>query len=214
MDQDKKSFFFLVGYYVLGFWGVVQLAGCLVVTQEVGGSSPPAPAYYKGEHMAEHKLDDMVEAIQTAIMSATDIAERHELDSLQKEEFWYKELHKDGTPVKDQDGNEVYRPRMVTLRIPQWVDGKLEEHDVPVPLQTLTTGQSLQMHRLEVEMEVEVCGLEEKSGSDCGLMVRPSGGGSMFNHKKNTAKLKLVFKGSDPPEGYARVDDQLIKLLP
>lgn len=164
--------------------------------------------------MAEHKLDKMVEAIQSAIMSATDIAERHELDSLQKEEFWYKERHKDGTPVKDAEGNEVYRPRMVTLRIPTWHDGKLEDRDVPVPLQSLTTGQSLQMHRLEVEMDVEVCGLEDNGASDCGLIVRPSGGTTLFNHKRNAAKLRLVFKGSKPPEGYARIDDQLIKLLP
>ena len=163
--------------------------------------------------MAEHKLNDMVEAIQAAVMSATDIAERHELDSLQKEEFWYREVNKDGTPVKDAGGNDVFRPRMATLRIPQWIDGELKDKDVSVPLQTLTTGQSLKMHRLEVELEVEFGGLDDKA-KECGLMVRPAGGGTLFNHKKNTAKLKLVFKGSDPPEGYARIDTQLIKLLP
>lgn len=163
--------------------------------------------------MNQSKLDDMVQAIQAAVLSATDIAERHELDSLQNEEFWFKALHKDGTAVTDENGNNVYCPRMVTLRIPVWADGRMTEKDVPVPLQTLTTGQSLRVEKLQVEMEVEICGLD--STDDGGLMVRPATAvGSLFQKRRNTAKLTLVFKGSDPPEGYARIDDQLIKLLP
>ena len=164
--------------------------------------------------MTTHKLDDMVQAIQAAVLSATDIAERHELDSLRNEEFWFKAVNKDGTDMKDDAGNDVYLPRMVTLRVPVWKDGKLEDRDVPVPMQTLCTGQSLRVDTLEVEMEVEVCGLDGKDKQG-GLMVRPaSEGGSLFQKRRNTAKLKLVFKGSAPPEGYARIDDQLIKLLP
>ena len=164
--------------------------------------------------MAEHKLDAMVKAIQGAVLSATDIAERHELDSLTKEEFWYRPVNEDGSPVKDDKGRDVYRPRMVTLRVPTWKDGELVDHDVPVPLQTLTTGQSLRVDKLEVEMEVEVCGLDDKDDDDC-LLVRPSAkSGGLFQGKHSTAKLKLVFRGNEPPEGYARIDDQLIKLLP
>jgi hypothetical protein len=46
-------------------------------------------------------------------------------------------------------------------------------------------------------------------------MVRPcSNAPSWFKKESNAAKLKLIFKGSEPPEGYARIDDQLVKLLP
>ena len=38
--------------------------------------------------MAEHSLDDIVHSIQSAVLAATDIAERHELDSIMKQEFW------------------------------------------------------------------------------------------------------------------------------
>ena len=34
------------------------------------------------------------------------------------------------------------------------------------------------------------------------------------NHHKNKAKIQIKFKGQDPPEGIARVNDQLIKILP
>jgi len=46
-------------------------------------------------------------------------------------------------------------------------------------------------------------------------MVRPCANTpSWFKKQNNAAKVKLIFKGSEPPEGYARIDDQLIKLIP
>ena len=155
--------------------------------------------------MPDHSLDDIVHSIQSAVLAATDIAERHELDSVLQEEFW--------TKTEDDDGNEVYTPKMVTMEIPTWEDGKLIKQRVPVPLQSLTTGQSLRVDKLEVEMSVEISGLttDKKKGK---LMVRPRSNTSWFKKESNTAKLKLIFKGSEPPEGYARIDDQLVKLLP
>ena len=155
--------------------------------------------------MPDHSLDDIVHSIQSAVLAATDIAERHELDSVLQEEFW--------TKTEDDDGNEGYTPKMVTMEIPTWEDGKLIKQRVPVPLQSLTTGQSLRVDKLEVEMSVEISGLttDKKKGK---LMVRPRSNTSWFKKESNTAKLKLIFKGSEPPEGYARIDDQLVKLLP
>ena len=163
--------------------------------------------------MSEHSLDDIVHSIQSAVLAATDIAERHELDSIMKQEFWELMVDDTNEPIQDADGRDVYTPRMVTMRIPKWVDGKLVSTDVPVPMQSLTTGQSLTVDRLEVEMSVEISGLEQDK-SKGKLMIRPGRGSSWFSKQSNTAKLKLVFKGSAPPEGYARIDDQLVKLLP
>jgi hypothetical protein len=162
--------------------------------------------------MAEHSLDDLVKSIQSAVLAATDIAERHELDALQREEFWERQLDDDGNPVV-QDGKNVYVPRMAVMRVPVWDGGKLINKDIPVPLQTLTTGQSLRVDELTVRMSVQVQGLLD-SGDKHDLMIRPAQGGSWFRKTPNTAKLEIKFKGSDPPEGYARLDDQLIKLLP
>ena len=163
--------------------------------------------------MAEHSLDDIVHSIQSAVIAATDIAERHELDSIMNQEFWELRLDDKGDPIKDDDGRHIYAPRMVIMELPTWENGVLVHKRVPVPLQSLTTGQSLGVDRLEVEMSVEISGLEssKKKGK---LMVRPCANTSWFKKESNTAKLKLVFKGSEPPEGYARIDDQLIKLLP
>ena len=163
--------------------------------------------------MAEHSLDDIVHSIQSAVIAATDIAERHELDSIMNQEFWELRLDDKGDPIKDDDGRHIYAPRMVIMELPTWENGVLVHKRVPVPLQSLTTGQSLRVDKLEVEMSVEISGLEssKKKGK---LMVRPRSNTSWFKKESNTAKLKLIFKGSEPPEGYARIDDQLIKLLP
>jgi ribosome biogenesis SPOUT family RNA methylase Rps3 len=107
--------------------------------------------------MSDHSLDDIVHSIQSAVIAATDIAERHELDSITNQEFWELKLDEKGEPV---------------------------------------TGLTA----------------DKKKGQ---LMVRPCATKpSWFKKESNAAKLKLIFKGSEPPEGYARIDDQLIKLLP
>ena len=161
-------------------------------------------------------FDTLVNAIHTAVLKATDIAETHELESIQKEEYWYREVGKDGTPVTDADGNDVYRPKMVTMRLPAWEEGKLVDQDVQIPVQCLTTGQSLKIDKISVEMEVELQGLDDSKAEDadaCRLMVSTNAGGSLLR-KSNKAKVCVTFTGQDPPEGYARIDNQLIKLLP
>ena len=164
--------------------------------------------------MPDHSLDDIVHSIQSAVMAATDIAERHELDSITSQEFWELKLDDKGEPLTDEKGRHVYAPRMVVMEIPTWEDGTLVQKQIPVPLQSLTTGQSLRVDTLEVEMSVEISGLtaDQKKGK---LMVRPCASTpSWFKKENNAAKVKLIFRGSEPPEGYARIDDQLIKLLP
>ena len=52
-------------------------------------------------------LDALVNAVHKAVLQATDIAEAHELESLQREQYWYREVKKDGTPVTDDSGNPV-----------------------------------------------------------------------------------------------------------
>ena len=154
-------------------------------------------------------FDALVNAVHTAVLQATDIAEAHELDGIRREEYWYKD------PVAvEENGQPIYRPKMMTMRLPFWEEGVLKEKDVQVPMQSLVTGQSLRIDNLTVEMEVEIQGLDEEKtdGNSC-LMVSTNAGGGLLK-KSNKAKVSVTFTGQDPPEGYARIDNQLIKLLP
>ncbi|MEC8306832.1 MAG: DUF2589 domain-containing protein [Chlamydiota bacterium] len=159
-------------------------------------------------------FDNLVESVHKAVLSATDLAEKHELASLEQEEFWYRVTDNKGNPLTDDEGNPVYKPKLVTLRMPMWDDGKLIEKDVQVPMQSLTTGQSLRIGELTVEMEVEMQGLDESNPDNNCLMVSTSTGGGLLKKKASTARVSVTFTGQDPPEGYARIDNQLIKLLP
>ncbi len=159
-------------------------------------------------------FDNLVESVHKAVLSATDLAEKHELASLENEEYWYWVTDNKGNPLTDDEGNPIYKPKMVTLRMPVWEDGELVEKDVPVPLQSLTTGQSLRIGELTVEMEVEIQGLDESNPSNNCLMVNTSTGGSLLKKKASTARVSVTFTGQDPPEGYARIDNHLIKLIP
>lgn len=162
--------------------------------------------------MAQFSFDEFVEAIQTAVVKSSDIAEQHELNHIQQQEYWID------TGEKAEDGTPIYKPRMVTVRLPVWKDGKQTDHDIQIPMQTLVTGQSLAIEELTIAMDVELQGMEE--GADVGcthrkLRINPSvGGNGWFARKRNTAKISITFKGQEPPEGYARIDNQLIKLLP
>ena len=162
--------------------------------------------------MAHFALDEFVGAIQEAVIKSTDIAEQHELNHIQQEEYWID------TGEKTSDGSPIYKPRMVTVRLPVWEEGKQIERDIQIPMQTLVTGQSLAIEALTVEMDIELQGMQD--GADIGcthrkLKINPSvGGNGVFAKKRNTAKISITFKGQEPPEGYARIDNQLIKLLP
>lgn len=162
--------------------------------------------------MAHFSLDEFVSAIQEAVLKSTDIAETHELQHIQQEEYWID------TGEKDSDGGPIYKPRMVTVRLPIWVDGKQHQRDVQVPMQTLVTGQSLAVEALTVEMDVELQGMDDEANvgtTHRKLKINPAiGGNGWFAKKRNTAKISITFKGQEPPEGYARIDNQLIKLLP
>ena len=65
--------------------------------------------------MPDHSLDDIVHSIQSAVVAATDMAERHELDSIMNQEFWELKVDDEGAPVKDEHGRDVYCPKMVTM---------------------------------------------------------------------------------------------------
>ena len=116
--------------------------------------------------MADHSLDDIVHSIQSAVIAATDIAERHELDSITNQEFWELKVDENGEPITDDDGRHIYAPRMVVMEIPTWEDGVLVHKRVPVPLQSLTTGQSLRVDTLEVE----IAQIEESDPTDIGTL--------------------------------------------
>ena len=103
----------------------------------------------------------------------------------------------------DDDGT----PKCYRIKLPTNDGGETE---TDIPLLTLAPSQHLSISELEMEFDVDI-GQFDCEESD-GKKIRARIGSE--NHHKNKAKIQIKFKGSAPPEGIARVNDQLIKILP
>jgi len=103
----------------------------------------------------------------------------------------------------DEDGT----PKCYRIKLPTNEGGEAE---TDIPLLTLAPSQHLSISELEMEFDVDIGEFsnDEANGEKVSARIGSE------NHHKNKANIKLKFKGSAPPEGIARVNDQLIKVLP
>jgi hypothetical protein len=103
----------------------------------------------------------------------------------------------------DEDGT----PKCYRIKLPTNEGGEAE---TDIPLLTLSPSQHLSISELEMEFNVDIGEFsdEQINGEKVSARIGSE------NHHKNKASIKLKFKGSGPPEGIARVNDQLIKVLP
>ena len=100
---------------------------------------------------------------------------------------------------------------MIVLELPG-DEGKMKQ--VPVPAITLVPHHTLNIKEVSIEMAVALSMGEDKPSPKKGLLKKFGTDFSNRNNGKEMAKVTVIFNGSDPPEGLARIKDQLIKLLP
>ena len=100
----------------------------------------------------------------------------------------------------DKDGH----PNLVTLNLPTH-DG--DPVQVDVPLITLTHGNHLNIKELEIDFEVELGHLEDVDGDHISAAVTSVNG-------KRMAKVKIKLDSEHPPEGIARIRQEMVKQLP
>ena len=100
----------------------------------------------------------------------------------------------------DKDGH----PNLFRLSLPT-LDG--DPVEVDVPLITLTHGNHLNIKELEIDFEVELGHLEDIDNDDISAAVTSVNG-------KRMAKVKIKLDSTEPPEGIARIRQEMIKQLP
>ena len=167
--------------------------------------------------MSGFGLDELTAAIHDAVVKASEIGEKATLADIQQEEHWVAVKDENGRPVEDAHGFPIYEPRMVTLRLPMWVEGRQVTQDFEVPISTLTTNRQLQLDEITVKMQVQLHGLDELA--DVGrehkkIRVNTNTGGFLARKSGSMAELELKFSGTDASEGSVRIDNQLVKLIP
>tara|TARA_R110002020_G_scaffold12800_2_gene46570 strand:+ start:51 stop:554 length:504 start_codon:yes stop_codon:yes gene_type:complete len=167
--------------------------------------------------MSGFGLDELTAAVHDAVIKASEIGENAALANIQQEEHWEVLKGEDGKPLEDAHGHPIYTPRMVTLRLPTWVDGKQVTQDFEVPLSTLTTNRQLQLDEISIKLQVQLHGLDDLA--DVGrehrkIRINTNTGGFLARKSGSMAELELKFSGTDASEGSVRIDNQLIKLIP
>lgn len=150
--------------------------------------------------MSIHTLDDLIEAVTNAVVHARRVSERQHLASL--------------TSFFDlKDGVRVAKTAKVVVPSPSGDGDPLVEVDVP--LITLVPLNSLLLSDIEFEFEAYLSSLDGEADNVKKKSLRMDvGGRGVVGQKKNNVKVKVCMKGTDPPEGLVKVNDQILKYLP
>ena len=142
-------------------------------------------------------LDDIFQSIYSSVVEAQNTIEAHYLGEIVEDYF-----EKDGSP------------KMIRVKMPG-KEGKLQE--IHVPAISLVPHQGILIDEVEVEMKVKLSGSEEEKdskGQKQGKLKKIITDFSNRDGGNELATIRVKFKGSDPPEGLARIKDNLIKFIP
>ena len=142
-------------------------------------------------------LDDIFQSIYSSVVEAQNTIEQHYLGEITEDYF-----EEDGTP------------KMVVVKLPSQ-DGKLQE--VHIPAITLVPHSGIAIDEVSVEMKVKLSSGEndkKSKGQKQGQLRKIITDFSNREGGKELATIRVKFKGKEPPEGLARIKDNLIKFIP
>ena len=142
-------------------------------------------------------LDDIFQSIYSSVVEAQNTIESHYLGEIVDDYF-----EKDGTP------------KVIIVKLPGQ-DGKLK--DVHIPAISLVPHQGILIDEVEVEMKVKLSGSDEEKdskGQKQGKLKKIITDFSNREGGKELATIRVKFRGEQPPEGLARIKDNLIKVIP
>ena len=152
-------------------------------------------------------LQALFQAIHRAVVKATKVAQDASLRSLQKDYF---------TEIHDESGNPTGRlkPKVMSMVLPHQEGGEIVNTKFEVPLLALVKHQSMTIDTLEMDFEVELHGLDalQTDDQDEEVLSASTSGGTFS--RKTIAKVKMQFKGEEPPEGVMRLNDKVLKIFP
>jgi hypothetical protein len=155
----------------------------------------------------EFVFQDLIAALQDAVIQANAIAQKAALRSL------------------DEYFDENHNPRTVTINLPSRTEAQ-KVQTVTIPVITLVPLSGTVIDRLSVAFDVQFSSLMREAvqaGNGPALFaqaVRPPERHrllSLFarrNEPQNTAHIEIQLKGTDPPEALVRINDDLLRYLP
>ena len=152
---------------------------------------PPPSSGGQGGPEDSNSLDKLVQSIYNSVAFAQRKVETEHLGRVMSTYF-------------DADGNA----KTFKVKLPGNNGEVTETH---VPLITLTNNAHLAIDELEMELAVNLSHFEDEINNNNNKLSAQITGN---RGQENLTKIKIKMKGKDTPEGLARVNDQLIKILP
>ena len=143
-----------------------------------------------------HFLDHLTKGLYDAAGQAQALAENQHIEAIGKY------INEDGTP-----------------KCMKMVIGG---NEIDVPLQTLSTQNSIKIKELKMKLKVKLSNFGKRESRFGGGIFRKKDAGaieadlgsSILPGRSNYADLEITFEGTDPPEGLVRLNNNLIKQIP
>ena len=147
-------------------------------------------------------LDELLAGLNEAVISAQRIAEKQHIDMV---DLYF-----------DDDTGE---PITMDLKIPS-VHPDKEYEILRVPLITMTPISSIKIKELNMKFKVKLgkqvdtpSNLTQQIGTDSNQTTGALSIDMDSTDTSNMAEVEVKFEGTEPPEGVARINDQLIKTI-
>lgn len=137
-------------------------------------------------------MEELIKAIQEAVLSANRISEEQHLK------------------VFSDYFDSNHNPVCVEVRVPE-INGEEKERIIKIPLITLLPMKSLKLSSVEMECKVKLKGSHEsevKTEKGVLNLRLPAGRG-----EGSMANLKLKFTSQDPPEALLQLRDEYIRMI-
>ena len=143
--------------------------------------------------MSKSSLKGLLQSIQGSIVGAQEMMQQQHIEELGK--F----INDDGSPKTQK------------LKLPH-----LDSHgnqgwtEVEVPLMVLSPPSSLRIKSLKVSFDAILTAAKENVADDERIHLHLGG---MFRRGAQV-KCEIEFEGTEPPEGWMRINDELVKVIP
>jgi hypothetical protein len=142
-------------------------------------------------------LQSLLEGVQNAVIGAQTLMQEQHTNELKK--------------LLDDDGKPLHQ----TVQMPH-IDpktGELAYRDVHVPLMAITPPAALKIARLKVNFEARLHGTGKagKCEDGCDHEMKLSLGG--FFNRGTKVQCEIEFEGTEPPEGWMLINDEVVKVI-
>tara|TARA_Y100001963_G_scaffold7879_1_gene10293 strand:+ start:2741 stop:3178 length:438 start_codon:yes stop_codon:yes gene_type:complete len=142
-----------------------------------------------------NSLDDVFKSIYSSIINASNEIEKHWLGEIKEDYF-------------DEEGHPLTTPIM----LPVGEGGSMTKIDIP--LIALVPHHGISISEVSIDLKVALSSGDEKIINSKKTNKIRKFITDLSGRNKEMANITVKFKGEHPPEGLARIKDNLIKIIP